>query len=109
MKALISGVTGFIGGALADYLSGQEWEVYGLARPASQAKLGGAAREWRIIPKDFTDPCLGAALPADIDVVIHSAAIRNRWGTSAAQYEMVNVSGTQSCVKSVLGKAKSFI
>ena len=39
MKALVTGATGFIGGALAAGLADQGWEVRVLVRPASRGKI----------------------------------------------------------------------
>jgi nucleoside-diphosphate-sugar epimerase len=109
MKALITGATGFIGKALAQALAATGWEVTLLARAQSQGNLPDGP--FRLIEADLAAPTsLVAALSGlDVDVVVHAAAIRNRWGTPPAAYYNVNVAATQALVQASSGHAGRFV
>ncbi len=109
MKAVVTGATGFIGGAAARRMLDLGWEVTLLARPGSQPPPHLAAA--RVVHADLgesTPKDLRAVLPA-CDVVVHAAAIRNRWGTPPERYQRVNVDGTRNLAAASVGYAKRFV
>lgn len=105
MKALVTGTTGFIGGALVMALTEAGWQVNVLVRPGSRHKLGGSASRCRVIEAELPDrPDVLRAAVADCDVVFHAAAIRNRWGTPPEAYRQVNVEGTRCLLDAASGR-----
>jgi GDP-4-dehydro-6-deoxy-D-mannose reductase len=79
MRVLITGINGFVGGHLAEYLlADSEWEVWGLARQA-ELKLPALHGHVRMVVADLNYPeavaaALGEACP---DVIFHLAAQSN--------------------------------
>ncbi|ASG25055.1 NAD-dependent epimerase/dehydratase family protein [Nitrospirillum viridazoti] len=76
-RVLITGTSGFLGGALGRHLRGLGWEVTGLSRSA--ARSGSVDHQ---ILHDLSRP-----LPPDLprhDVVIHAAALASPWAPPAA-------------------------
>jgi nucleoside-diphosphate-sugar epimerase len=109
MKALVTGATGFIGGALASALSAAGWEVHVLVRPSSLPMLPPASG-WQVHLGDLTDP--GADFSSamhEVDVVFHAAAIRDRWGTSSLDYLQANVEGTRRLLHAAKGQVGRFV
>jgi dihydroflavonol-4-reductase len=109
MRAIITGATGFIGGALAAGLAEKGWEVRVLVRPTSRNRLARPDR-YHVIEADLDSDagCLRSAV-AGCDVVFHAAAIRNRWATSANEYHTVNVEGTRRLLDASIGQARRFV
>ena len=70
MRILVTGVTGFIGNHLAARLAG-EHEVFGLARRLPASPIPGVT----YVLQDLTAPLDLAQLPAQLDAVIHQAAL----------------------------------
>jgi len=109
MKALVTGATGFIGGALAAALADQGAEVRVLARPASRSKIVNPDR-YTIIEGDLdADAGLLRDAADGCDVVFHAAAIRNRWGTPPDEYRRANVEGTRRLLDAAVGRARRFV
>ncbi len=109
MKTLVTGATGFIGGALAAALADQGWKVRVLVRPASRNKLARPDR-YHVIEADLDADadCLREAA-GDCDVVFHAAAIRHRWGTSPEDYRRANVEGTRRLLDASIGRVRRFV
>ena len=105
MRALVTGATGFIGGALAKRLLSTGWDVDLLVRPASRKKITQPG--FTVIEGDLAQPLL--ELNRHYDRVYHAAAIRNRWGTSLEAYRQINVEGTHRLMEACLGRADRFI
>jgi nucleoside-diphosphate-sugar epimerase len=80
MKILVTGATGFIGGAVARKLLQQGHDVAGLTRPGD-----GAARlqasGLRPVVGDFADPASLAELAVEVDAVVSLASIGQVEGT----------------------------
>ncbi len=109
MIALVTGATGFIGGALARDLATEGWDVRVLVRPSSLARLADADR-YTIVEGDLgSPPEVLREAAAGCDVVFHAAAIRNRWGTSPAEYRRDNVDGTRRLLEAAKGGARRFV
>ena len=107
--ALITGVTGFIGGRLAERLATEEGvHVRGLARtPAKGQWLADFGVE--IVPGDITDPASLQAAVTGCELVIHAAAWVSEGGNQADVWA-VNVTGTQNMVDAAsVGGVERFV
>ena len=91
VRILITGVTGFIGGHLAERLNGAGWTVRGLARdPASAAALAEQGIE--IVPGNLLNRSNVAAVVPRCDAIVHAGAWtggpdiseRDAWTTNVA-------------------------
>ena len=100
-RVLITGVTGLIGGRLAERLiTAQKVQVRGLARnPAKGQWLADLGVE--IVQGDVTEPASLQAALADCQVVFHAAAWVNEGGNQTDVWA-VNVTGTQYMVEAAL-------
>lgn len=88
MRVLVTGATGFIGGAVACRLARDEHEVRALARPSADvARLVAAGID--VVPGDVRDPASLAVALRGRSHVIHLAAAK-----SGAALHDVNVRGT---------------
>ncbi|GGK33001.1 NAD-dependent epimerase/dehydratase family protein [Nocardia camponoti] len=76
MRVLVTGASGFLGGALVrDLVARGEHDVTILVRPTSNlADLGDAVEQVRVVYGDLTDPASLVAATSGVDAVIHSAA-----------------------------------
>ncbi len=101
MRALITGVTGFVGAHLTEYLlsARPDVELFGLRRWSSSSEgVGGLASAVRLIDGDLLDaPSLLRALQASRpDVIFHLAAsssVASSWDTPTEMMQ-INVLGT---------------
>jgi nucleoside-diphosphate-sugar epimerase len=106
MKALITGVAGFIGSTLADRLLAAGVDVVGIdsfadyyPRPMKERNLSGALAHsgFRFVESRIQDADL-ASLVADRTHVFHLAAqagVRRSWGRDFAVYTVNNIEATQ--------------
>lgn len=86
MRLLLTGSNGFIGARIAAAAAEQGWEVTGLGRaPAAATPVSSYVRH------DLREPL---ALDADVDAVVHCAALAAPWGRSS-RFGAVNVAGTR--------------
>lgn len=85
MRLLITGTSGFVGGALGRYARAQGHHVTGLSRSAPR---GGAVD--RAVSHDLTQPL---TLDGPFDAVIHAAALSSPWGRPEA-FDRANRLGT---------------
>jgi nucleoside-diphosphate-sugar epimerase len=109
MRVLVTGATGFIGGALVAALSEQGCDVRVLVRPASRNKLARPDR-YHVVEADLdADAGRLRETVAGCDVVYHAAAIRNRWGTAPEEYHRANVEGTRRLLDASVGQARRFV
>jgi dihydroflavonol-4-reductase len=109
MRVLVTGATGFIGGALAAGLAEKGCDVRVLVRPASRNKLARPDR-YHVVEADLdSDAGLLRGAVAGCDAVYHAAAIRNRWGTAADEYRRANVEGTRRLLDASVGQARRFV
>ncbi len=108
MKALVTGVAGFVGSSIAAALLDQGWTVVGVdamtdyydvaLKEENLARLGGdlvLVRE-SLLAVDLT------ALLADVDVVLHQAGqpgVRSSWGQEFGVYLEANVAATQALLE----------
>jgi nucleoside-diphosphate-sugar epimerase len=106
MRALVTGVAGFIGSTLAERLVADGVDVVGIdcftdyyPRPMKERNLSGllASREFRLLESRLQDADL-ASLLADRTHVFHLAAqagVRKSWGRDFAIYTENNIEATQ--------------
>ncbi len=79
MNVLVTGATGFVGGALARRLQRQGWQVTATGRNhAVGAQLVAAGIHF--IPADLTDAAAMQAACQGQAVVFHCAALSSPWG-----------------------------
>ena len=100
MKTLITGATGFLGGALTYRLHNMGWDVTALGRnPAklNQLEDGGI----RIARADISKKDEVNASFSDFDLVFHCAAFPSPWGGFEKFYQ-ANVIGTRNIVNACL-------
>lgn len=103
MNALVTGATGFVGGALARRLVAEGWTVTGLGRnPAAGAAL--EAIGVRMIYGDLADTELVYDACAGQSWVFHCGALSAAWGDYDDFYA-ANVIGTRNVVSACFGKA----
>ena len=96
MKALVTGATGFLGGALIRRLHSMGWDVTALGRNA--AKLDQLESEGlRILQHDLKDKSAMMAACKDQEIVFHCAALPSPWGNFEAFYQ-ANVIGTRNVI-----------
>jgi len=112
MKALITGVAGFIGSTLAERLLDQGVDVVGIdcftdyyPRSMKERNLSGALarRGFRFVEARIQDADL-ASLVADRTHVFHLAAqagVRKSWGRDFAVYTVNNIEATQVLLEAV--------
>ncbi|MGW4366365.1 NAD-dependent epimerase/dehydratase family protein [Nocardia takedensis] len=101
MKVLVTGASGFLGGALTRKLVADgEHDVSILVRRGSNlADLGSAREQVRPVLGDLTDPASLAEATRGMDAVVHSAARVDERGTRA-QFQRENVGATVDLVTS---------
>jgi nucleoside-diphosphate-sugar epimerase len=108
MRVFLTGITGFIGRSLAGAFVKMGWEVGALVR-ANRLNAVPEIENLDVIPLDLIDLRGDEDFLNGYDLVIHTAAIRNRWGTSDAAYERVNVEATRRLLECAKGNVKRFV
>jgi UDP-glucose 4-epimerase len=115
MKALVTGVAGFIGSTLAENLVAQGVDVVGIdcftdyyPRAIKESNLAALRRSpgFRFIESRLQDADLGGIL-ADRTHVFHLAAqagVRKSWGRDFAVYTTNNVEATQVLLEACVGR-----
>jgi len=92
MKVVLTGATGFVGGAVARRLAAEGAEVHALALPTSdRSRLAGCPVIFHT--GDITDPTSLAGLFDGATWVIHAAGMLGRAGVSEATYNRINAEG----------------
>ena len=97
MKALITGATGFLGGALARRLKNMDWDVTALGRNSSELKKL-EAQGIRAVQANLEDSQAIINACKDQDIVFHSGALASDWGRAEVFYNS-NVLGTQNVIR----------
>jgi nucleoside-diphosphate-sugar epimerase len=116
MRALITGVAGFIGSTLAERLARENVDIIGIdcftdyyPRAVKERNLAGLRREphFSFVESRIQDADL-AALLADRTHVFHLAAqagVRKSWGRDFAIYTENNIEATQVLLEACVGRA----
>jgi nucleoside-diphosphate-sugar epimerase len=101
-KILVTGATGFIGGALSDRLIREGYNVQALVR--NKGNTGFLAKEVRLISGDlFNRDALEHAMEG-VEEVYHLAAYARPWAEDPATYFRINVEGADNVFKSAAKK-----
>ena len=115
MRALVTGVAGFIGSQLSESLLGDGWDVLGIdsfsdyyERWIKERNLSASHADprFRFVQADLADTDL-APLLDDVDYVFHLAAragVRSSWGVSFDQYLRDNLLATQRLLEACKGR-----
>lgn len=94
MKVIVTGATGFVGGALVRALVARGDEVTAVARPsADRTVLADVPVRW--VTGDVTQPDSLAGQFAGADALIHAAGMLGQAGVHEAAYTQLNVEGTR--------------
>ena len=97
MKALVTGATGFLGGALTRRLYSMGWFVTALGRNIS--KLSKIENEgMRVLQIDLKEKEAMSDICKDQDIVFHCAALPSPWGNFESFYQ-ANVIGTRNVIR----------
>ncbi len=95
MNVVVTGATGFVGGALARALVGEGHAVVGLQRPSAQtAHMDDLAITWR--SGDVTRPESLDAAFMDADCVVHAAGMLGQAGVPEKAYFDLHERGTDN-------------
>lgn len=89
MKILVTGTSGFVGGAVGRHLRSRGHHVTGLSRRPPRAEAADLA-----VPHDLTRPVPDLS---PFDIVIHAAALSAPWGRPTA-YDAANVGATRHAI-----------
>ncbi|UAA39668.1 NAD-dependent epimerase/dehydratase family protein [Paraneptunicella aestuarii] len=102
-KVLLTGATGFVGRQVMNDLKQRDVELFALVRNTSDINENEAVT---VIGHDSIENYAGEGLPEKLDVIIHLVAKAHvtEDESNRAEYERVNVAGTQAMVN--LAKAK---
>jgi farnesol dehydrogenase len=99
MKVLVTGVTGFLGGRIAQRLCDAGHEVRGFARdPDAWAARPDGAEAHR---GDLTDPASILRAAEGRDAVLHAAALVRMWVPDRREFDRVNVQGLGNVIEAV--------
>lgn len=101
MKALVTGGTGFLGGALARRLQQMGWQVTALGRNP-QALEALRAEDIHAVRADLTDAEAVQGACRGQEIVFHCGALSAPWGRAADFYQ-TNVLGTENVLRGCEG------
>jgi nucleoside-diphosphate-sugar epimerase len=100
MKVVITGATGFIGGALARRLADEGAEVHAPAQPGSDRnRLRDCPIIWH--DGDITDPASLINIFDGADRVVHAAGLLGRAGIPEDTYRLINAEGARNVLAAV--------
>ncbi|MDP5168938.1 MAG: NAD-dependent epimerase/dehydratase family protein [Bacteroidia bacterium] len=97
-KILVTGATGFLGRHLIMQLLAQQYQVLALVRNAS-SRSHGLPSEVEVVEGDISDVVLLESVIAQVEVVIHTAAMVSFWKKDADRIMKVNGEGTANVVE----------
>lgn len=101
MKFLITGSTGFIGGALAKHLAGAGHELHLLVRSAARAASLGIPRA-RVFEGDITDAASVQKAMQGCSHVFHLAAFAKPVAKDPGTFQEINVTGTRNVLEAAV-------
>lgn len=100
MKALVTGATGFLGGALIRRLHSMGWEVTALGRNVQAlAELG--SRGIKIVRAGLEDSQAIMNACKGQEIVFHCGALSSHWGKAKDFYD-ANVLGTENVIRACM-------
>jgi nucleoside-diphosphate-sugar epimerase len=97
MKVLVTGATGFLGGALTRRLYSMGWYITALGRNVSKLK-NLESEGMQVLQVDLKDKNALADACKDQEIVFHCAALPSPWGNFEAFYQ-ANVIGTRNVIR----------
>jgi len=101
MRVVVTGATGFLGGALACALAEEGAEVHALARSTSdRSGLAGVGVIWHV--GDVTEPASLRDFVAGADWIIHAAGRLGEFGVPEQTYQQINVDGTRNALAAAM-------
>lgn len=104
LRVVLTGASGFLGGALARALCRRGAEVHALHRPASDlGLLQDLPIRWR--RADVCDPASLKGAFSGADLVIHAAGLLGQAGVPEERYRSLNVDATANVLSEVLASA----
>jgi len=96
VKVLVTGVTGFLGGRVADRLARAGHSVRGFVR--DPARWHERPESSEIAVGDVTDPAAFAQAAEGCDTIVHAAALVKMWVRDRRQFDRVNVEGLRHAI-----------
>lgn len=96
MRVLVTGVTGFLGGRVAEELVTAGHTVRGLAR--EPAGWNGRPAGADVVRGDVTDRASVRAAAEGCEAIVHAAALVRIWMRDPRQFDRVNVEGLRNVV-----------
>lgn len=96
-RVLVTGATGFTGGALAEKLHQQGHQVVALVRESSDTKALQAI-DASLVYGDITDPAALLEAAKGVHIIYHIAAVYRTAGHTDEYYHQVNVGGVQNVI-----------
>jgi len=97
MKVLVTGATGFLGGALTRRLYSMGWYITALGRNVSKLK-NLESEGMQVLQVDLKDKKNMSDVCKDQDIVFHCAALPSPWGNFEEFYQ-ANVIGTRNVIQ----------
>jgi farnesol dehydrogenase len=91
MRVLVTGVTGFLGGRVAQLLTERGHQVIGFCR--NEAGWNSRPESAEVATGDVTDRASVERAVESADVVVHGAALVKNWVKDKRQFDLVNVNG----------------
>ena len=107
MTTLVTGGTGFLGGALTRALVRRGDRVRVLVRPQTMQTMGTVPVEF--VPGDVTDRASLEAAGKGCDRVFHAAGLVATWRRNRSEFDRVNVDGTRNVIEAALAAGASRI
>jgi dihydroflavonol-4-reductase len=108
-RLLITGASGFIGGALAEYFCGKQFSVRLLVRDVGKLPQS-IARQTEVFSGDITQAETLIAALEDVDAVISAAGLLGGWKLSSKQLFEANVQGVENLILAAFeAGAKRFV
>lgn len=106
MKIFLTGITGFLGGRVANALLQLDHDVQALIRPANQKGIDHWRRQGiRVVEGDLERPHIWKHSIDPPDTVIHSAALMSNYEhLPYSKFRSVNVEGTKHVVEAACAK-----
>jgi dihydroflavonol-4-reductase len=98
MRALVTGVTGFVGAAVARALIAHGWQVRGLVRSGAR-ELNLRALELEVARGELADRASLESALVGCDALFHVAADYRLWAPDAREMYRTNVDGTRSILE----------
>jgi farnesol dehydrogenase len=102
-RVLVTGGTGYLGGAVVRAFQEGGWRVRSLVRPTSDRC--GLPSGVEVVTGDVTDPETLPPALVDVQAVCHSAAVVSSWARDRRLFRLVNVEGLTTVLEAALRSA----